>query len=164
MMFHDVHDVLVARVGRFWFKLQGRVVKYGDIEFFLISSLRFRPYVDVINTKHNTKFALWSQLFPNFRNEDLRLKDIEDYIKGPTFLTCSNDDAIMLMNILFLLKVKVNVFILEENNIPRAVEATNFEIELPFYSRYLSWTLDGVESPQMQQSPPKQWSPSPQPS
>nr|KAJ0196702.1 hypothetical protein LSAT_V11C700374510 [Lactuca sativa] len=40
-----------------------------------------------------------------------------------------------------------------ENNIPRVVEAMNFEIKLQFYSSYLSWTLDGVESPSMQQSP-----------
>ena len=80
------------------------MVEYGETEFCLISNLRFGPYVDVINTKHKTKSALHSWLFLNLRNEDLQPKDIEDYIKRPIFETCSDDDAITLMNMLFLLR------------------------------------------------------------
>ncbi|CAI9293833.1 unnamed protein product [Lactuca saligna] len=35
-------------------------------------------------------------------------------------------------------------------NNPHDVEATDFEIEFPFHSRYLTWTLHGMESAPMQ--------------
>ncbi|CAI9296112.1 unnamed protein product [Lactuca saligna] len=104
MMFHDVRDVEVARVGRFQFELQGRVVEYGETEFCLISGLRFGPYVDIINKKVSTSSTLRNRLFSNVRDEDLWLKDLEDYIKGPTFSTCSNEDAVMVMEMIFLLR------------------------------------------------------------
>ena len=60
--------------------------------------------------------------------------------------------------------LKLMFLFLQEKNIPRVVEAMNFEIQLPSRTHYLNWTLHGVESSPMQQSPPKQRSPSPQPS
>nr|KAJ0219408.1 hypothetical protein LSAT_V11C300134280 [Lactuca sativa] len=76
LMLHEV----VARTGRFRFELRG--------------GLRFGPYFDVINTKFDTKYILRDRLFPNVTDENLRLKDIKDYIKGPEFLTCGDDDAV----------------------------------------------------------------------
>ncbi|CAI9296056.1 unnamed protein product [Lactuca saligna] len=98
-----VHDVEVAKVGRFRFELQGRVVEYGKTEFCLITSLRFGSYVDIINTKVSTSSALRNRLFPNVRDEDLRLKDLEDYIKWSAFSMCSDEDAVMVMQMVFLL-------------------------------------------------------------
>nr|KAJ0195840.1 hypothetical protein LSAT_V11C700348800 [Lactuca sativa] len=95
MMLHKVRDVEVAN---------GRVVAYGEIKFCWISGLRFGPYVEIINTKVSTSSTLRNQLFLNVRDEYLRLKDLEDYIKGPTFSTCSNEDAIMVMQMMFLLR------------------------------------------------------------
>nr|KAJ0192607.1 hypothetical protein LSAT_V11C800396980 [Lactuca sativa] len=81
MMLHEVRDVEVARDERFQFELQGRVVEYSETEFCLINGLRFGPYVDIINTKVSTSSALRNRLFSNVRDEDLRLKNLEDYIK-----------------------------------------------------------------------------------
>nr|KAJ0216220.1 hypothetical protein LSAT_V11C300107060 [Lactuca sativa] len=157
MMLQEVRDVVAVRTGRFQFE----VVEYGETKFCLISGLRFGPYVDVINTKCNKKYVLRNQLFPNVRDEDLRLKDIEDYIKGPKFLTCGDVDAdnvgssktckymvtgfqlpyahhtanefprMKAWRIKTQLTVEQYLRILDvslENNIPRAVDATNFEI------------------------------------
>nr|KAJ0212431.1 hypothetical protein LSAT_V11C400213580 [Lactuca sativa] len=156
MMLHEVRDVVIARAGRFRFELQGRVVGYGETDFCLISGFRFGPYVDVINTKCNKKYVLRNQLFPIVRDEDLRLTSLigrflldQDNVVSPkTFKYMVAD---------FQLPFK-------EKNIPRVVEAMNFEIQLPSRTHYLNWTLHGVESSPMQQSPPKQRSPSPQPS
>ncbi|CAI9296568.1 unnamed protein product [Lactuca saligna] len=252
MMLYEVYDVEVARTGRFRFELQGRVVEYGEIEFCLISGLRFGPYVDIINTKVNRSSTLRNQLFPNVRDEDLRLKNLEDYVKEPAFLMCSDEDAVMVMQMIFLLRGLIGqddntcilsavheladsqynwniylrdnedegytktmkytvlgfqfpfkVWILEtfhealrfahheknefprmrawriktqlileqclcmldvsvDNNIPRDFEPTPVEISFPFFERYVNWTLDKVQSPPQQQSPPKERSPSPQ--
>ncbi|CAI9298366.1 unnamed protein product [Lactuca saligna] len=104
MVLHDVRDVEVARTGRFRFELQGRVVEYGETEFCLISGLRFGPYVDIINTKVSRNSSLRNRLFPNVRDKDLRLKDLEDYVIGPSFSTCSDEDAVMVMQMIFLLR------------------------------------------------------------
>nr|KAJ0188642.1 hypothetical protein LSAT_V11C900455710 [Lactuca sativa] len=93
MMLHEVHDVAVARAGKFRFELQSRVVEYGEMKFCLISGLRLGPYVDIINTKVNTSSTLRNRLFRNVRDEDLRLKDLEVYIKWLPFSTCSDEDA-----------------------------------------------------------------------
>ncbi|CAI9278649.1 unnamed protein product [Lactuca saligna] len=84
-------------------RVTGRVVEYGETKFCLISDLRCGPYVDIINTKVSTSSALRNQLFPNVRDEDLRLKDLEEYIKGSAFSTCSNEDAVMVMQMMLLL-------------------------------------------------------------
>ncbi|CAI9286148.1 unnamed protein product [Lactuca saligna] len=104
MMLHEVRDVEVVRARRFWFELQGRVVEYGEIEFCLISGLRFGPYVDIINTKVSKSLALRNRLFPNVRDEDLRLNDLENYVKGSAFSMCSDEDAVMVMQMIFLLR------------------------------------------------------------
>nr|KAJ0216337.1 hypothetical protein LSAT_V11C300110180 [Lactuca sativa] len=103
MMLHEVRDVEVAKAGKFRFKLQGRVVEYGETKFCLISGLRFGLYVDIIHTKVSTSSTLRNRLFPNVRDEDLRLKDLED-LKEPTFSTCSDEDAVMVMQMMFLLR------------------------------------------------------------
>ncbi|CAI9264483.1 unnamed protein product [Lactuca saligna] len=105
MMLHEVRDVEVDRAGRFRFELQGRVVEYGETKFCLISGLRFGLYIDIINTEVSTRSTLRNRLFPNVRDKDLRLKDLEDYIKGPAFLTCCDEDAVMVMKMIFLLRV-----------------------------------------------------------
>nr|KAJ0227171.1 hypothetical protein LSAT_V11C100043020 [Lactuca sativa] len=74
MMLHEVRDVEVARAGKF-------------------RGLIFGPYVDIINTKFSTSSTLRNQLFPNVGDDDVRLKDFEDYIKGSAFSTCSDEDA-----------------------------------------------------------------------
>ncbi|CAI9269440.1 unnamed protein product [Lactuca saligna] len=104
MMLHEVRDVEVARAGKFRFELQGRVVKYGETEFCLISGLRLGQYVDIINTKVNTNSTLRNRLLPNVRDEELRLKNLEDYNKGPAFSMCSAEDAVMVMQMMFLLR------------------------------------------------------------
>nr|KAJ0202455.1 hypothetical protein LSAT_V11C600314230 [Lactuca sativa] len=93
MMLHEVRDVEVARAWRFQFELQGKVVEYDETKFCLISSLRFEPCANIINTKVSTSSTLRNRLFPNVRDEDLWLKDLEDYVKGPAFSTCSDEDA-----------------------------------------------------------------------
>nr|KAJ0186791.1 hypothetical protein LSAT_V11C900472780 [Lactuca sativa] len=103
MMLHEVRDVEVARAGKFQFELQGMMVEHGETEFCLISGLRFGSYVDITNTKVGTSLALRNRLFPNVRDEDLLLKDLEDYIKGPTFSTCSDEDAVMVMQMMSLI-------------------------------------------------------------
>nr|KAJ0227857.1 hypothetical protein LSAT_V11C100049050 [Lactuca sativa] len=236
-MLHEVRDVEVARARRFQFELKCRVVEYGETEFCLISGLRFGSYVDIINTKVSTSSTLRNRLFPNVRDEDIRLKDLEDYVKGSAFSTCSDEDEVMVVQMVFLFRgligrddnmcipsvvyeladsqynwnrylrdnegegytktmkytllgfqfpFKVNLRnkiprmrawriktqlsleqclrILDvsvENNIPRDFEPTPVEIHLPFFVRYVSWTLDKVYSPPQQQSHPKDRSPSP---
>ncbi|CAI9301822.1 unnamed protein product [Lactuca saligna] len=104
MILHEVRDVEVARAGKFRFELQGRVVEYGETKFCLISCLRFGPYVDIKNTKVTTSSTLRNRLFPSVKDEDLRMKDLEEYIKGLAFSTCSDEDAIMAMQMMFLLR------------------------------------------------------------
>ncbi|CAI9264203.1 unnamed protein product [Lactuca saligna] len=194
MMLHEVRDVEVAKAGRFRFELQGRMVEYDEIEFCLITGLRFGPYVDIISTKVNRSSTLRNRLFHNVRDEDLRLKDLEDYVKGPAFSTYSDEDAVMVMQMIFLLRgligrdgntcipsavyelddsqynwnkylrdnedegytktMKYTVlgfqFPFKDNNIPRDFEPTPVEINLPFFVRYVNWTLDKVQSPPQQ--------------
>nr|KAJ0225783.1 hypothetical protein LSAT_V11C100022060 [Lactuca sativa] len=232
MMLHEVRDVEVARVGKFGSSYKA----YGETEFCLISGLRFGPYVDITNTKVSISSTLRNQLFPNVRDEDLRLKDLEDYINGPSFSTCSDEDAYDMfawgtylwrysetqLRLWFgkinrylrdnesvgytkMIKYTVTGFQLPfktfpealrfahhteneiprmrawriktqlsleqclrildvsmENKIPRIFEPTPVEIHLSFFVRYINWTLDKVQSPPQQQSPPKERSPSPQ--
>nr|KAJ0193753.1 hypothetical protein LSAT_V11C800433720 [Lactuca sativa] len=247
LMLHEVRDFEVAKARKFRFPFQSRVVEYGETKFYLIRGLRFGPYVDKINTKVSTSSTLMTQLFPNVRDEDLRLKDLKDYIKGPAFSTCSDEDAgshrlrrqymhsagsydmfaygtylwrysetqlrLWFGKIYRYLRdnesvgytkmMKYTVWILEtfletlrfahhteneiprmrawrmktqlsleqclhvsdvsvENNISRVFEPTPVEIHLSFFVRYMNWNLDKVQSPQQQQSPPKERSPSPQ--
>ncbi|CAI9270051.1 unnamed protein product [Lactuca saligna] len=215
-MLHEVRDVEVARARRFQFELKCRVVEYGETEFCLISGLRFGSYVDIINTKVSTSSTLRNRLFPNVRDEDIRLKDLEDYVKGSAFSTCSDEDEVMVVQMVFLFRgligrddnmcipsvvyeladsqynwnrfawgtylwrnkiprmrawrIKTQLSLEQclrildvsvENNIPRDFEPTPVEIHLPFFVRYVSWTLDKVYSPPQQQSHPKDRSPSP---
>ena len=37
-------------------------------------------------------------------DEDFWLKDLEDYVKGPAFSTCSDEDAVMVVQMIFLFR------------------------------------------------------------
>nr|KAJ0203628.1 hypothetical protein LSAT_V11C500288840 [Lactuca sativa] len=87
MMLHEVRSQEVFESGRFMFELQGMQLDFGEIEYILFSVLRVGPY-----------------LFPNITDARLQLKDLQDYIMSPNYLTLQDEDTLLFIHLVFMLK------------------------------------------------------------
>nr|KAJ0217152.1 hypothetical protein LSAT_V11C300145120 [Lactuca sativa] len=245
MMLHEVKIQEVFEMGRFLFDIEGRHLQFGETEYILICGLKVGRYVDLL---YDEKGRLHARLLPDISDARLRLKDLEDFIMSPKYLEVEDEDVVMLIQLVFVLKglhgrdvktcipaaiynladnrddwnkqlkeanpeskkihkytvpgfmLPFKIWILETfpeatnfnvciptelprmrfwrskaplswdnycriinmfvpNNQPIQVVANETELMLPFYVRYVNWTLNHEESPPLQQSPPPQHSP-----
>nr|KAJ0211259.1 hypothetical protein LSAT_V11C400224230 [Lactuca sativa] len=63
------------------------------------------PYVDLLHDERGQPNSnLCARLFPNITDACLRLKDLEDYIMSPNYLSLQNEDVVMLIQLVFMLK------------------------------------------------------------
>nr|KAJ0200332.1 hypothetical protein LSAT_V11C600314960 [Lactuca sativa] len=105
MMLHKVRSQQVFETGRFLFDIHGMQLDFGESEYFLICGLKVGPYVDLIHDekgRSNSNFR--AQLFPDISDACLQLKDLEDYIMSPNYLSLQDEDALMLIYLVFMLK------------------------------------------------------------
>ena len=102
MILHEERGREVAALGRFGFSVQGIHLDYGETEFCLITGLKFGPSANLLGpTKTPKNSILRSRLFPNETDQSVRLRYIEEYILGPRFLTTTDDDAVMIVQMFF---------------------------------------------------------------
>nr|KAJ0215866.1 hypothetical protein LSAT_V11C300106230 [Lactuca sativa] len=227
IMLHELRSKQVSKMGRFLFEIHGMQLDFGETEYILICGLRVGPYVDLLHDERGwSNSNLRARLFPDITDAHLRLKDSEDYIMSPNYLPLQDEDVVMLIQLVFMLKglhgqdVKMSIptavykladniddwngfawasylpffpliWILETfleatqyyirtptklprmrswrsktslswvqcrriinvsvpNNHPIADMANETELMLPFYNRYVNWTLNHEESPPWQ--------------
>nr|KAJ0216492.1 hypothetical protein LSAT_V11C300128300 [Lactuca sativa] len=98
-----MHEVFEA--GRFHFEIQGVQLEFGEIKYILISGLRVGPYVDLLHEERgHSNSNLRVRLFPNITNAALQLKHLEEYIMSPQHLRFQDADAVLLIQLVFMLK------------------------------------------------------------
>ncbi|CAI9277948.1 unnamed protein product [Lactuca saligna] len=201
---------------------EGIQVDFGETKYILICGLKVGPYVDLLHDeKGQSNSNIHARLFPDISDARLRLKDLEDLIMSPNYLVLQDEDDVMLIQLVFMLKglherdvktgipaavykladniddwnsfawgtylwkytsrmmrrmfkkiedfrllkqanresKKVHKYIVpgfmlpfKPNNQPINFMATLEELILPFYVRYVNWTLNPVESPPRQHS------------
>ncbi|KAL4584433.1 hypothetical protein LXL04_009034 [Taraxacum kok-saghyz] len=104
MMLHEVRSHALASEGRFGFNVQGISLQYGSMEFCLITGLKFGPFTNLIGgTKNPKKSKLRSRLFKDETDQTLRLSHLEEFIVGKRFSKVPDEDAVMIMQMFFLL-------------------------------------------------------------
>nr|KAJ0208621.1 hypothetical protein LSAT_V11C400191560 [Lactuca sativa] len=68
-------------------------------------ALRVGPYVDLLHDERGwSNSNLRDRLFPDITDACLRLKDLEDYIISPNNLALQDEDTVMLIQLVFMLK------------------------------------------------------------
>ena len=79
-------------------------MEYGEPKFCLITGLRFGGYEDLINTPSSgSPLQFRGRVFPNHMDQQVRLRDLVNYIKGPDFKDL-NEDAVLLFQLIILLR------------------------------------------------------------
>ncbi|CAI9279186.1 unnamed protein product [Lactuca saligna] len=105
MMFHEVRCQHVFEMGRFLFDIHGTHLDFGETEYILICGLKVVPYVDLLHDEKGRSYSnLRSRLFPDIYDVRLRLKDLEDLIMSPNYLALQDEDDVMLIQLVFMLK------------------------------------------------------------
>nr|KAJ0216287.1 hypothetical protein LSAT_V11C300133690 [Lactuca sativa] len=105
MMLHEVRSQQIFEMGRFMFDIQGIQLDFGENEYILICGLKVGPYVDLLHDeKGQLNSQLRARLFPDISDSRLRLKDLEDLIMSPNYSTLQDEDAVMLIQLVFMLK------------------------------------------------------------
>nr|KAJ0200131.1 hypothetical protein LSAT_V11C600330510 [Lactuca sativa] len=87
-----------------------------------------------------TKYILISglSLFPDIIDSHLRLRDFEEYIMSPNYLQLQDEDAIMLIQLVFMLKglhgqdVKICIFVQTNPKLMKIYKYTVLGFMLPF--------------------------------
>ncbi|CAI9292867.1 unnamed protein product [Lactuca saligna] len=78
---------------------------FGETEYILISWLRVDPYVDLLHDERgHSNSNLCARLFSYITDAHLWLKDLEDYIMSPNFFALQDEDVVMLIQLVFMLK------------------------------------------------------------
>ncbi|CAI9279206.1 unnamed protein product [Lactuca saligna] len=104
-MLHEVRSQQVFEIGRFLFELEGILLDFGETEYIKICRLKVGPYVDLLHDeKGRSNSNLLTRLFPYISDACLRLKDLEDYITFPNYLSLQDEDVVMLIQLVFMLK------------------------------------------------------------
>nr|KAJ0189709.1 hypothetical protein LSAT_V11C800453290 [Lactuca sativa] len=63
------------------------------------------PYVDLLHDeKGRSNSNICARLFPDISDACFRLKDLEDYIMSPNYLSLQDEDVVMLILLVFMLK------------------------------------------------------------
>ncbi|CAH1423300.1 unnamed protein product [Lactuca virosa] len=105
MMLHEVRCQEVFEMGKFLFEIQGMQLDLVETKYILISGLRVGPYVDLLHDERGRSNSnLRARLFPDITDASFRLKDLEDYIMSPNYLTLHDEDFVMLIQLVFMLK------------------------------------------------------------
>nr|KAJ0218081.1 hypothetical protein LSAT_V11C300150970 [Lactuca sativa] len=92
-------------MGRFLFDIEGIRLDFGVIEYILICGLKVGPYVDLLHyEKGQSNSQLRARLFPDISDSRFRLKDLEDLIMSPNYLALQDEDVVMLIQLVFMLK------------------------------------------------------------
>ncbi|KAL7609966.1 hypothetical protein Lser_V15G10053 [Lactuca serriola] len=105
IMLHEVRSKQVSKMGRFLFEIQGMQLDFGETEYILICGLRVGPYVDLLHDERGwSNSNLRARLFPDITDAHLRLKDSEDYIMSPNYFPLKDEDVVMLIQLVFMLK------------------------------------------------------------
>nr|KAJ0198318.1 hypothetical protein LSAT_V11C700362500 [Lactuca sativa] len=92
-------------MGRFLFRIQGMQLDFSETEYILTCGLRVGPYVDLLHDKKGRSNSnLCARLFPDISDARLRLKDLEDYIMSPNCLSLQDEDDVILIHLVFMLK------------------------------------------------------------
>ncbi|KAL7607192.1 hypothetical protein Lser_V15G20435 [Lactuca serriola] len=134
MTLHEVRTQEVFEMGRFLFDIEGRHLEFGETEYILIYGLKVGRYVDLLyDEKGGSNSSLRARLFPDISDVRLRLKDLEDFIMSPKYLEIENEDVVMLIQLVFVLKglhghdvCMGYIWILET-----FLEATKFYVRIP---------------------------------
>nr|KAJ0219809.1 hypothetical protein LSAT_V11C200088410 [Lactuca sativa] len=75
------------------------------MEYILISGLRVGPYIDLLHEeKHHLNSNLQAQLFPDIIDVRLWPRDLEDYIMSPKYQQLKDEDEVMFIQLVFVLK------------------------------------------------------------
>ncbi|CAI9282959.1 unnamed protein product [Lactuca saligna] len=78
---------------------------FGETEYILISGLRVGPYVDLLHDERGRSNSnLRARLFPDITDACMQLKYLEDYIMSPNYWALQDEDAVMLVQLVFMLK------------------------------------------------------------
>ena len=78
---------------------------FGETEYILICGLKVGPYVDLLHDeKGRSDSNLRARLFPDISDARLWLKDLEDFIMSPKYLEVEDEDDVMLIQLVFVLK------------------------------------------------------------
>nr|KAJ0190223.1 hypothetical protein LSAT_V11C800408680 [Lactuca sativa] len=99
-----VHLMMLHEV-RFLFDIQGSHLDFVETEYILICGLKVGPYVDILHDeKGRSNSNLRARLFPDISDARLRLKDLENIIMSPNDLAIQDEDVVMLIQLVFMLK------------------------------------------------------------
>nr|KAJ0217307.1 hypothetical protein LSAT_V11C300133390 [Lactuca sativa] len=105
MMLHEIRSPQIFEMGRFLFDIQGIQLDFGETEYILICGLKVGPYVDLLyDEKGQSNSQLRARLFPDISDSRLGLKDLEDWIMFPNYLALQDEDYVMLIQLVFMLK------------------------------------------------------------
>ncbi|CAH1442855.1 unnamed protein product [Lactuca virosa] len=105
MMLHEVRCQQIFEMGRFLFDVEGIQLGFGETEYILICGLKVGPYVDLLHDeKVQSNSNLRARLFPEISDARLRLKNLEDLIMSPNYLALQDEDDVMLIQLVFMLK------------------------------------------------------------
>ncbi|CAI9294167.1 unnamed protein product [Lactuca saligna] len=123
MMLHEVRTQEVFEMGRFLFDIEGRHLEFGETEYILICGLKVARYVDLLyDEKGRSNSCLRARLFPDISDARLRLKDLEDFIMSPKYLEVKDEDVVMLIQLVFVLKG------LHERDVKTCIPATIYNL------------------------------------
>ncbi|CAI9274112.1 unnamed protein product [Lactuca saligna] len=107
MMLYEVRSQQIFEMGGggVMFDIQGIQLDFGETEYILICGLKVGPYVDSLNDeKGHSNSHLRAWLFPDISDSRLRLKDLEDLILSPNYSALQDEDVVMLIQLVFMLK------------------------------------------------------------
>ncbi|CAI9261519.1 unnamed protein product [Lactuca saligna] len=159
MMLHEVRTQEVFEMGRFaWGTYLWRYTSWMMREMFK-KIVEFRQFKEANpESKNIHKYTVLGFMLP-FKIWILETfpEATKFYVRIPTELPMMrcwrSKSALSWENCCRIINVSV------PNNQPIQVVANETELMLPFYVRYVNWTLNHEESPPPQQSPPPQHSP-----
>ncbi|CAI9268580.1 unnamed protein product [Lactuca saligna] len=78
---------------------------FGETEYILIFRLKVGPCVDLLHDeKRQSNPNLCARLFLGISDARLWLKDLEDFIMSPNYLAVQDEDVVMLIQLVFMLK------------------------------------------------------------
>ncbi|CAI9302207.1 unnamed protein product [Lactuca saligna] len=105
MMLDEVRSQQVFEIWRFLFEIHGMQLDLGETEYIFICGVSVGPYVDLLHDERGwSNSNLRARLFPDIIDARLWLKDLEDYIMSPNYSTLQGEDAVMLIQLVLMLK------------------------------------------------------------
>ncbi|CAI9303009.1 unnamed protein product [Lactuca saligna] len=104
-MLHEVTSKEVFEMGRFLFEIQEMQLDFRETVYILIYGLRVGLYVDLLHDERGRSNSnLRARLFSDITDACLRLKDLEDYIMSQKYFSLHDEDVVMFIQLVFMLK------------------------------------------------------------